>query len=211
MRTAKISSERFRLNLSERDAANGLYAAMKAEVERRGRAFQFDVETRQHILEAARWLIAQDKKIGLMLCGLYGNGKTTLAKAIANLVEYVTEREHGFSHRSHMKIITSKRICKLCLSGERFKEQQQEYDSLFREPMLIIDDLGEEPKELMVFGMLHTPLIDLISERYEHQRLTIITTNLNKSQLEEKYGKRIYDRFCEMLTPIIFTNESYRS
>ena len=39
---------------------------------------------------------------------------------------------------------------------------------------------------------------------------TFITTNLTKSQIREKYGNRIADRFNEMLEVIIFKNETYR-
>lgn len=184
---------------------------MKAEVERRGGKISLDDDTRNHILSAAKWLVTPNAKFGLMLCGLYGNGKTTLAKAIAYLVEYVTEREHGFTHRSCMQIITAKNICRLCAAGEKFKEQLDAYEALFKAPMLVIDDLGEEPMEIMVYGMIHTPLIDLISERYSRQLLTIITTNLNTDEIKAKYGPRIYDRFKEMLTSIIFENDSYRS
>lgn len=203
--------ERFSLEIPERDAANGIYAAMKADVEFRGGSFSFDDNTRSYILAAARWLINPGATPGLMLCGLYGNGKTTLAKAIARLVEYVTEQEKGYGGRRVMKFITAKNICRLCAAGEKFKEQYDDYERLFSEPMMIIDDLGEEPLEVMVYGMIHTPLVDLISERYANQRLTIITTNLEVGDLKEKYGSRIYDRLQEMLTPIVFENDSYRT
>ena len=45
---------------------------------------------------------------------------------------------------------------------------------------------------------VYTPLIDLITTRYE-QLFTIFTTNLTPAQLEEKYGKRIVDRLNEMV------------
>ena len=109
-----------------------------------------------------------------------------------------------------MRLITAKNICRLCAASEKFKEQYDDYNSLFNEPMMIIDDLGEEPREVMVYGMIHTPIIDIISERYAKQCMTIVTTNLETDDLKEKYGPRIYDRFQEMLTPIVFENESYR-
>ena len=173
-------------------------SAMKAEVEYRGGVFKCDEDTRAHILTAAQWLVNPESTPGLLLCGLCGNGKTTLAKAIAWLIGYLTEREEGYSKR-------------LCAASEKFKEQYDEYGRLFTEPMMIIDDLGEEPKEVMVYGMIHTPIIDIISERYAAQRMTIITTNLEVDALKEKYGDRIIDRFREMLTSIIFTNDSYRT
>lgn len=184
---------------------------MKAEVEYRGGVITVDNDTRSHILDAARWLINPNSTPGLLLCGLYGNGKTTLAKAIARLIGFITERERGYSNRLYMPIYTAKNICRMCAASEKFKEQYDEYDELFKKQMMIIDDLGEEPKEVMVYGMIHTPIIDIISERYERQLMTIITTNLDTDELKAKYGGRIYDRFREMLTTIIFENESYRT
>lgn len=207
---ARDSRERFSLEIPERDAANGIYAAMKAEVEYRGGVFKLDTDTRAHILEAAKWLIDANASPGLMLCGLCGNGKTTLAKAIARLISFLSERELGYSNRKIMKLITAKDICRLCAASEKFKEQYDDYNDLFKEQMMIIDDLGEEPREVMVYGMIHTPIIDLISARYTKQLITIVTTNLETDDLQEKYGPRIYDRLQEMLTPIVFENDSYR-
>ena len=75
---------------------------------------------------------------------------------------------------------------------------------------MIVDDLGTEPREVMEFGNVYTPLIDLITTRYEEQLYTIFTTNLTPAQLEEKYGKRIVDRLNEMVEKVVFENESYR-
>lgn len=183
---------------------------MKASVEYRGGTFNGDADTKEHILQVARWLINPNGTPGLMLCGLYGNGKTTIANALAWLIGFITERELGYSKRMTMPLYTAKRICSLCAASEKFKEQYDSYERLFHLPMMIIDDLGEEPKEVMVYGMIHTPIIDLISERYSRQLMTVVTTNLEADQLKDKYGSRIYDRFREMLTPIIFENDSYR-
>lgn len=206
----RVLRGRFSLEIPETDAANAIYAAMKAEVAYRGGQFRFDEDTRAHILAAAKWIINPDDTPGLMLCGLYGNGKTTLAKAIARIIAFLTERELGYSNRMHMRLITAKEICRLCAASEKFKEQYDEYKNLFNEPMMIIDDLGDEPREVMVYGMIHTPVIDILEDRYAKQLMTIVTTNLETDDLEKKYGPRIYDRFKEMLTSIVFENDSYR-
>lgn len=206
----RVLRERFSLEIPFKDCANALYAAMKAEVRYWGGEFCPDEETKTHILKAAEWLSNPDGTAGLMLCGLYGNGKTTLAKAIMWLIGYITESELGFSNRVNVVFKTAKDICRLCAASEKFKEQYDEYDDLFRERILIIDDLGEEPTEVMVYGMIHTPIIDLICERYAQRRMTIITTNLETDDLKAKYGERVYDRFTEMITTIVFENDSYR-
>ena len=76
--------------------------------------------------------------------------------------------------------------------------------------IMIVDDLGTEPREVMEFGNVYTPLIDLITRRYEEQLYTIFTTNRTPAQLKEKYGKRIVDSLNEMVKKVVFENESYR-
>lgn len=184
---------------------------MKAEVELHGGTFIMDDDTRAHILDAARWLTRSDTAPGLLLCGLCGNGKTTLARAVAWLIEHVTVHECGYSHREVMRVLTAKEICRMCAAGEKFKEQYDEYARLFLEPMMVIDDLGEEPVEVMVYGMPHTPLTDIISKRYDARLMTIVTTNLETDAITKKYGERIGDRLREMMAPIVFENDSYRT
>ncbi len=38
----------------------------------------------------------------------------------------------------------------------------------------------------------------------------MVTTNLTPNEIVNKYGKRIADRFNEMMEVVIFKNESYR-
>ena len=79
-----------------------------------------------------------------------------------------------------------------------------------RYQIMIVDDLGTEPCEVMEFGNVYTPLIDLIATRYDEQLFTIFTTNLTPAQLEEKYGKHAFNRLNEMVEKVVFENESYR-
>ena len=92
----------------------------------------------------------------------------------------------------------------------RSKGNYNDWRNAMRYQLMIVDDLGTEPREVMEFGNVYTPLIDLITTRYEEQLFTIFTTNLTPAQLEEKYGKRIVDRINEMVEKVVFENESYR-
>lgn len=198
------------LEIEELDACRALYASMRASVEQRRGKMVMDDATRSHIVKAARWLTDTEGKFGLMMCGLYGNGKTTLGMAIAHLIDYVTERELGYSQRKRMKVKKAKEIASMCALASKFKDSRDDYQDLFCCEMLMIDDLGEEPKEVLNYGQPQTPVIDVLSERYDRQLLTVVTTNLTNEQLGDKYGGRMYDRFREMFSIIAFTNESYR-
>lgn len=203
----KITPPRFSLEIPERDAANGIYSAMRAEVAYRRKDMIFDEETKAHIGQVARWLIDSGGKSGLMMMGLCGNGKTTMMRSLSRLIEYVTEATVGYSKRTVVPIYPAKEIARMCAAADK---ERKDFKELSSAEILGIDDLGEEPKEVMSYGMIYTPLIDLICERYDRQLPTIITTNLTKEQLSDKYGIRVYDRFKEMLTIITFTNPSYR-
>ena len=44
--------------------------------------------------------------------------------------------------------------------------------------VLGLDDLGTEQSEVLDYGNVYTPVIDLLTKRYVEQFFTIITTNL---------------------------------
>ena len=203
----KITPPRFSLEIPERDAANGIYSAMRAEVANRRMTLSFDDATKSHIEQVARWLIDPHGKPGIMFMGTCGNGKTTTMRALARLIEYVTEQTVGYSKRTVVQMYSAKELANECVV---LQSNPKEYRELVGQEMIAIDDLGEEPKEIMEYGRVHTPIIDLISERYNRQLGMIITTNLTGEQLAAKYGPRIYDRFKVALLIVPFQNESYR-
>lgn len=60
--------------------------------------------------------------------------------------------------------------------------------------MLAIDDLDTEPVEVMDYGNIITPVINLLTKRYEAHLFTIVTTNLYPKEIHKRYGDRIADR-----------------
>lgn len=203
----KITPPRFSIEVPERDASNAIYAAMKAEVAYRRRRLKLDDDTRNHIAQAARWIIDPHGKPGLLLMGLCGNGKTTLMRAMARLIEFLSEETLGYSHRKTVRMVSAKEVARWCTAEP---SARNEYLGLFREPMLAIDDLGTEPSEVMSYGMVHTPMVDLLCERYDRQLLTIVTTNLTGKDIDAAYGCRVHDRLREVMEIIPFNNPSYR-
>ena len=101
-----------------------------------------------------------------------------------------------------IRIIDAKDIAAYMKENARIK--------ICQEPMLAIEDMGREPTEVVDYGNITSPIIDLLEYRYNNQLFTFITTNLNTKDIRTKYDARIADRFNEMMKVIPFTNESYR-
>ena len=69
----------------------------------------------------------------------------------------------------------------------RSKGNYSDWRNVMRYQLMIVDDLGTEPREVMEFGNVYTPLIDLITTRYEEQLFTIFTTNLTQHNSKRKW------------------------
>jgi DNA replication protein DnaC len=186
------------------DAKVYLLAAYQAEVERRHRVFEQNEYFNEQLNLIANYLTGGSKKFGLMFCGLCGNGKTTWAKALQLLVSGLNLKNPTNNLYYVFPLCNAKDL------AMRSKGNYNDWRNVMRYQLMIVDDLGTEPREVMEFGNVYTPLIDLITTRYEEQLYTIFTTNLTPAQLEEKYGKRIVDRLNEMVEKVVFENESYR-
>lgn len=200
----RIGNTRFKLPMSFDDARVYLLAAYQAEVERRHKVFERNEHFDAQLNLIAKYLTGGSKKFGLMFCGLCGNGKTTWAKALQLLVSGLNLKNPINNLYNVFPLWNAKDL------AMRSKGNYNDWKNVMRYQLMIVDDLGTEPREVMEFGNVYTPLIDLITTRYEEQLYTIFTTNLTPAQLEEKYGKRIVDRLNEMVEKVVFENESYR-
>ena len=200
----RITNTRFKLPMSFDDAKVYLLAAYQAEVERRHKVFERNEHFDVQLNLIANYLTGGSKKFGLMFCGLCGNGKTTWAKALQLLVSGLNLKNPINNLYYVFPLWNAKDL------AMRSKGNYNDWRNVMRYQLMIVDDLGTEPREVMEFGNVYTPLIDLITTRYEEQLYTIFTTNLTPAQLEEKYGKRIVDRLNEMVEKVVFENESYR-
>lgn len=207
----KITPTRFSIEMPQRELRNALYAAYAAEVRLRRREVVLDADTRRHIIEAADWLGDPAGKEGLMMTGLYGNGKSTLMAAICSLINWLYDSARA-SQRLNIRMVNAKEIARLAVGDS----SRQAFQKLCAEDMLAIDEVGEEPAEMLHYGMVHTPVRDLLEERYARQKFTVMATNLVESpqkglhQITDHYGARVTDRIREMMKIIPFHNPSYR-
>lgn len=196
--------------MSEQQALDLLAAHYMFEVEARHKKMQLDENTVNNLRKLAHYLTKQDPKFGVMLCGTCGNGKTTLVFALRSAIDFLKQQGHFDKYKSAspyfdfgLRFIDVREIIYI------YKDRPS-YLELRSERLLAIDDLGKEPAEVLDYGNVINPLIDLLEHRYLYQRFTIITTNLDARQIREKYGARIADRFNEMLEVIVFQDISYR-
>jgi DNA replication protein DnaC len=202
----RTTREPVRLPTSTNEAIEWIEAAVQAEIELRRRTYEDVPELHEHIKKIAELFTSPTYKFGIMLCGGVGNGKSTMMKALQSLLIQLDIRiTHNTSFETlGMKIISAKELGRQIRVDPKNSLRYQELT------MLGIDDLGEEEATMMDYGNRVTPVIDLLSYRYDQMLFTMVTTNLTPKQIRSTYGDRIADRFNEMMRVIIFTNPSYR-
>lgn len=179
-----------------------LLASYQAEVEYRHGHFIAEKRCIESIEQFAKALVKDNPKFGIMLCGTCGNGKTTLLYAFQSALNMLSNWQLWEEPKGIM-VIDAKEIAMYAKNVQRFQE-------LRSRDMLGIEDMGREPTEVLDYGNVLSPVIDLLEYRYNQQLFTIITTNLTAEEIRAKYKPRIADRFNEMLEVIIFGNQSFR-
>jgi DNA replication protein DnaC len=148
------------------------------------------------------WMM-NGKKIGLMLSGGVGCGKTTFLNAICRMVNYLYYSNISYERRG-FQWETAYTIVEWCGNNE------SRYNDFMRTEWAAIDDIGQESAELNRYGQMLYPIRDIMLYRYEKNLLTLATTNLNPKDLTERYGKRLGDRMQEMFEIIVIKEDSYR-
>ena len=193
--------------MSTNEAIEWIEAAVQAEIELRRRTYEDVPELHEHIKKIAELFTSPTYKFGIMLCGGVGNGKSTMMKALQSLLIQLDIRiTHNTSFETlGMKIISAKELGRLIRVDPNKLLQYQDVN------MLGIDDLGEEETTMMDYGNRVTPVIDLLSHRYDRMLFTMVTTNLTPKQIRSTYGDRIADRFNEMMLIIPYETPSFRT
>ena len=204
----KSTRPRFRWNMTLEQAEDILTAAYKSEVDYRHREAKMDKCTKRNIHRLAEYLTSENPKFGVMFCGTCGNGKTTLMYAFQSALNYMNttdlfdeDRRNGF--KPWLSVVDAKEVQAYARDVTKFRE-------LKSRDLLAIEDMGREATEVLDYGNVINPVIDLLEHRYNLQAFTLITTNLTAKEIREKYGNRIADRFNEMMDVIVFENDTYR-
>jgi DNA replication protein DnaC len=189
-------NHRFKIDKCQNEIPEMLRLCYESEVKKRGMNYN-EVDIKDYLNKVSTWLL-EAKKTGLFLYGSVGNGKTTMILAIKKLIEILYLGQFG------VQIISS-----LTLS-ELVRNDETNFNLIKKSYLLAIDDVGCEPSTVKNYGNELSPLTDIIYYRYDKQLFTLITSNLDKKDIEIKYGVRISDRMNEMFDFIAFTNKTYR-
>lgn len=135
---------------------------------------------------------------GLLLKGTVGTGKTTVALAI--LRDHIERGGNGY-------FITAVNLMDKIFSIQDYNERSKFEKKLKTTAVLVLDDLGAEGAGDMVSAKIDA----IISERYNNEKLTIITTNLGNEDLKRIYDERMYDRLRETCKVLMLTGQSLRA
>ncbi len=205
LRRRKTMKDRFKIPYSFEMTKSILYSAIAVEVELRNRILRVSPDVDEQVSRVSKWLIGYDFHPSIMLCGCYGNGKSTMLNAVINTIQQLNNWMRLGQERYSIRLEDVKSLLYL------HQTDIKKYLELKYIDILGIDDLGKETTETLEYGNVFTPIVDLLEDRYEHQNTTIITTNLTPHQIREKYGDRIADRFNEIMSVVVFRNNSYRT
>lgn len=193
--------------MTKEQAVDFLMTIYRLEVESRSKEFRDSKFVKECVEKAAEFLTGGTNKRGLFFCGYIGNGKTTLLRSISKLYSYLASEgyiEYNDSTKG-FEFIGAKELSLMIIKDEK------RYDMLKSTRMLIIDDLGEDAMEVTLYGVNYTPVKDVLMYRYEKGLITLISSNLNASQIKEKYhDERLSDRIREMYEVVAFKDKSFR-
>lgn len=117
----------------------------------------------------------------MVMMGQSGLGKTYLMHCIA---KRLLERGVNVLMISAYSFLDTAR--KAYFSGK-----VEDLNTLIEADVLLIDDMGSEP---LMENITITQWFNLINERQNHDRGTIVTTNLKENELRERYTERIASR-----------------
>jgi DNA replication protein DnaC len=145
---------------------------------------------------------ADHRKTGasIVMVGRCGTGKNTLSAAICN---EVMKQGQSALHTTAMKLVRHIKET----WRDREKSEQAAINEFSMPALLVIDEVGVQfgsPTEQLF-------LTEVINDRYESLRPTILISNLPLNELESLLGTRVIDRFHEgQSRVIVFDWESYR-
>lgn len=194
---SKLSEELGPLTTEEVESL--LTACFIKELAKRGSPTELDEETKTVIRKVSVWFLKPDKP-GLLLYGWCGTGKTTMLKAMNALFKL---------GRSDSDVIytTAQTLFDVC----KDPMMKPIYDEELNAKIMLVDDMGCEPERCVSFGTEYEPMQMMLYRRYDRQRITVISTNLDDEKILARYGERVAERLKESFDRLCYVGTNYRN
>ena len=150
---------------------------------------------------ADKWTDKRPEGASLVLTGAPGTGKTHLACAIASEI-----MQTHLAATLFMTVSAMLRSIKSTYRKDSERTEQEAISALNQPDLLILDEVGvqvgSEHEKLLMF--------EVLNERYQQMRPTILISNLAVDELEEFLGHRVMDRYRECGSVLAFDWQSHR-
>lgn len=137
----------------------------------------------------------------LMFFGTVGTGKSFLSGCIAN---ELLQQGRSVLYFSAVSLFDT-----LARYSFDAKDKESLYNfckDLYNNDLVIVDDLGTE----VLSSFVSSQLFSLLNERALRGKSTIISTNLNLSELRDRYSDRVFSRISEGFTICKLTGPDVR-
>ncbi len=138
-----------------------------------------------------------------LFLGATGLGKTHLSSAAARAV---IGKGYYVVYESAVNLFSAYEARRFGQSGSSGGEDADDTDRFLDCDLLIIDDLGAEITNKFTLSCLY----NLLNMRMIRHSSVIISTNLNRAELRERYTDRIASRLFGEFSPLLFTGHDVR-
>jgi len=173
----------------------------------------YDINFNKHTWQVkAIRLFGKSRYRQLVIFGESGRGKTHLMQAILN---GTGTYEKGFRSVKKVRFVRAEEFYFLILRSAFGMEVNDffcpdfSFDDMMESRVIIIDDLGKEKKESKDKENFVTAF-KLLLDKYKGK--VIITTNMNKKSILDRYGEFIHNRIFDknITLKILLTGKDYR-
>lgn len=160
-----------------------------------------DIQKRYQIVKgyALDFKANKQKGSGIIFSGSVGRMKTTMA--VAALQEIINQGYSGYF--ISMPELMDKLVS---MSKGNYAEYRRFENAIQTTSLLILDDMGAEYPNDWVLNKVDA----IITHRYNAMLPVIITTNLKRPEMQQRYMQRVYDRLKQTSILIVDGGESLR-
>ena len=138
-----------------------------------------------------------------LFLGATGLGKTHLSSAVARAV---IEKGYYVVYESAQNLFSAYEMRRFGQSSSLGGEDGDDLDRFLDCDLLVLDDLGAEITNKFTVSCLY----NLLNERIIRHRSVIISTNLGKDELRERYSERVASRLFGEFAPLLFLGHDVR-